>query len=369
VTVETHALPAGKKHRCRAAATGGVLVALLVVGAARADVVGLAGKPPTIDVTITAFRGGQIEYRLSSGREAAGPIEEIDYLQITNWPLFSLAEKQQRDGHIRQAASNYERLVKQTQAPAQGELDRRQLLRCRLLRALDRQGAFDRAVEVYLEILNQEPDLAQRLRPSNLPSAGSTFLQAASKSLDEGIKRHGDDELARFLRQWRQTWPTTTTRPASGNGASASQPAGAVGVDAVKQLGQVQQSVGRGAFDEALKQIDAILKSSPDGAIAEVFFWQGRALLGRAGDNKTDEADTDRKRAGLAFMRVVIHFPGHALAPQSLYEAGAICRDSGNTEQAVRLWSELVRSYPAANEWVGRARQELEKNRELRVGN
>jgi len=106
-----------------------------------------------------------------------------------------------------------------------------------------------------------------------------------------------------------------------------------------------------------------MLKSSPETAIADVFFWQGKALLGRAGDKKTTEADIDRKRAGLAFMRVVIHFPGHALAPQCLYEAGMICRQSGNSEQAAGLWAELVRSYPAATEWVGRARQEMEKTR------
>ncbi|HPD30911.1 MAG TPA: hypothetical protein PLL20_13010 [Phycisphaerae bacterium] len=357
---ETHALLAGKKQRCRVAATGGVLFAFLALAPTRADIVGLAGRPPAVDVKITTFRGGQIGYRISSGREAAAAIEEIDYLQITNWPLFNLAEKQQSDGHIRQAAANYGRLLRQTQAPAQGELDRRQLVRCRLLKALDKQGQFDRTVEVYLEILDQEPDLVERLRPSNLPAAGSTFLQAAADSVAEFINRHGDDEAARFLRRWRETWPTTTTGPASGNGATASQPAGAVGAEAARQLEEVRHLISSGQFDEALKRIDAILKS-PDGAVAELFFWQGKAMLGRAGGNETADAEVDRKRAGLAFMRVVIHFPGHALAPESLYEAGAICRQSGKPEQAARLWSELVRSYPAADEWVGRASQELER--------
>lgn len=357
-----HALPAGKKPPRRAATTGGVLAAFLAVAATRADVVGLAGRPPAIDVKIMTFRGGRIEYRISSGREVAAAVEEIDYLQITNWPLFNLAEKQQSDGHVRQAVANYERLLRQTQAPAQGELDRRQLVRCRLLKALDKQGQFDRTVEVYLEILDQEPDLVERLRPSNLPVAGSTFLQAAAASLDAFINRHGDDEVVRFLRRWRQTWPTTTTRPASGNGATASQPAGTVSPEVIRRLGEVQQLISRGQFDEALKRVDAILRTS-DVAIAELFFWQGKALLGRAGGSGTVEAEVDRKRAGLAFMRVVIHFPGHALAPQSLYEAGAICRQSGKSEQAARLWSELVRSYPAADEWVGRASQELERMR------
>ncbi|MGQ9649590.1 MAG: tetratricopeptide repeat protein [Phycisphaerae bacterium] len=359
---EMHTLPARKKRRRRATASSGALAAFLVVAATRADVIGVAGRPPTIDVRITAFRGGQIEYRISSGREAAVPVEEIDYLQITNWPLFNLAEKQHSDGHVRQAVANYERLLRQIQAPAQGELDRRQLVRCRLLKALDKQGQFDRTVEVYVEILDQEPDLVERLRPSNLPVAGSTFLQAAAASLDAFIRRHGDEEVARFLRRWRQTWPTTTTRPVSGNGATASQPTGTVSAEVIRQLGEAQQLISRGQFDEALKRIDAIRRTS-DAAIAELFFWQGKALLGRAGVKDTAEAEIDRKRAGLAFMRVVIHFPGHALAPQSLYEAGAICRQSGKSEQAAMLWSELVRSYPAADEWVGRASQELERMR------
>ena len=124
MTDETRTLSVSKKHRCRVTKTGVVVAALLTVAAARADVVGLAGKPPTIDVKITAFRGGQIEYQISSAREAVGPVEEIDYLQITNWPLFNLAEQQQRDGHVQRATSNYERLLKQTLPPAQGELDR-----------------------------------------------------------------------------------------------------------------------------------------------------------------------------------------------------------------------------------------------------
>ena len=165
------------------------------------------GKPPTIDVKITAFAKGQIEYRLSTQREASNPIEEVDYLQVTNWPLFNLAEKQHRDGHTRMAASNYERLLKQLAEPKPGELDRRQLVRCRFVRSLDQQGRFDRAVEVYLDMIEQEPGLAERLRPARFPASGSTFLQAAAKSVDTAIARHGDDEIARSLARWRNSWP------------------------------------------------------------------------------------------------------------------------------------------------------------------
>ena len=336
----------------------------MVAAPARADVVGMTGKPPTIDVQITAFHEGQVEYRISSGREASSPIEEIDYLQITNWPLFSLAEKQQRDGHVRQAALNYERLLKQLAEPKPGQLDRRQLLRCRLMRAMDLQGRFDQAVQVYLDIIEQEPSLAERVRPARYPAPGSTFLQTATKSVNAAIKRHGQDEIARSLTRWRDSWPSTESRSASGSGPAASQPSGVATADTARQLGELQQLIGKGQFDEALKRIDAILKASPGAAGADIFFWQGKALLGRAGKSGSPEADRDRRRAGLAFMRVVIHFPGHALAPQSLYEAGEICRLSGQKSAAAGLWSELIRSYPAAAEWVQRAKKSMETLKE-----
>lgn len=370
MTTGTSRMPSSARSRRLLAGVAPAVIAWVLCADARADVVGLSGRPPTIDVRIVGFRNGQIEYRLSAERQTSHPIEEIDYLQITNWPLFNLAEKQQRDGHVRQASSNYERLLKQLAEPSPGELDRRQLVRCRLLRVLDQQGRFDQAVEVYLDVIEQEPSLTERLRPTRLPASGSTFLQAALKSVNAAIRRHGDDETARSLARWRDSWRTAQSRPAAGTQAGpASQPAGPATADVARRVAEIRQSVDGGRMDEALGQVDALLKASPQAANADIFFWQGKALLGRADSGKTDDADRDRARAGLAFMRVVIHFPGHGLAPQCLFEAAEICRRSGRPEQAAALWSELVRDYPTAAEWVSRARQELEKNREWKVRN
>jgi tetratricopeptide (TPR) repeat protein len=329
--------------------------------ATRADVVSTTGKPPTIDVRITGFRDGQIEYQLSTQRQASNPIEQVDYLQVTNWPLFNLAEKQQRDGHARMAVSNYERLLKQLTEPKPGELDRRQLVRCRFVRSLDQQGQFDRAVEVYLDIIEQEPGLAERLRPARFPAMGSTFLQAAAKLVDAAIARHGNEEIARSLVRWRNSWPAAETKPTATSGPVTTRPSGATPADVARRVAEIQQWVSSGQFDKALRQIDDLLRTSPGAASAEVFFWQGKALLGRSAGGKAEEVDRDRKRAGLAFMRVVIHFPGNALAPQSLFEAGEICRQTGRREQAASLWAELASAYPTATEWTSRARQELAK--------
>ena len=69
----------------------------------------------------------------------------------------------------------------------------------------------------------------------------------------------------------------------------------------------------------------------------------------------------DQRRAGLALMRVAIHFPGHPLAPECLFRAGEICERSGQREQAVGLWSELVETCPTAAPWAARARQGLRR--------
>jgi len=93
-----------------------------------------------------------------------------------------------------------------------------------------------------------------------------------------------------------------------------------------------------------------------------VFYWQGRAWSGKSEAAADDPATAarDRRRAGLAFMRVVIHFPRDPLAPESLFRAAELCRRDGLEPQARRLWSELT-VLGAETPWAEQARKELQK--------
>ena len=76
-------------------------------------------------------------------------------------------------------------------------MDRALLLRCRLVRAYDLEGRFDRAVEAYLDLIKVMPAVHIRLRPKHMPAAGSTFVVEAGRLIDAATATRGDDEIAR----------------------------------------------------------------------------------------------------------------------------------------------------------------------------
>ena len=369
------------------------LLAALFGAVGRADIVATRHQRPAVDVRVTGLDQGRLHYRLPTGRTVTRPISEIEYLQVTGWPLFNLAEKQQRDGHLRQAVNAYEKLLAELphtppqQAPPSRDrppvrpgddprkpgLDpqtRRLLVQCRLLRVYDGQGRFDRAVTLYLDVIEQMPALLKNLQPTRLPAPGSTFLDSALAQVGAAIERHEGDAVAVSLARWRATWPgqrAEDTRANShgpraadveGGNATASRPAESPAVRQVRaKLAQIRAMVEGGQFDAALEAIEPLQSPTAGDARADLYYWQGRALLARSAGQTSQAAQQDQRRAGLAFMRVVIHFPRHAPAPESLGRAAEICQQFGQTDLAVGLWSELLRTYPTAGPWVERARQ------------
>jgi TolA-binding protein len=83
-------------------------------------------------------------------------------------------------------------------------------------------------------------------------------------------------------------------------------------------------------------------------------------LLGLKAEDP-EQAAANQLRAGLAYMRVVIHFPEHGYAPECLYRAGEICAKTGDVQQAAVLWSGLLDRYPMDAVWTNQARRSLEQ--------
>jgi len=349
-------------------------ISLAIIGAtvcghtALADVVASPGQPPSVGVRILSLKDGLLTFRLPGGREVTRPIDQIEYLQIADWPLFNLAEKQMRDGQDRQATLSFEKAAEQlvaagTHAPEPPTLDRLALLRCRLVRAYDRQGRFDEAVAVYLALLEgpEGAGFLESARPVRMPAAGSTFLAAAAARVEAVIERHGDGPVARSLRAWRETWPALQP---------ASAPASVLAVPAVEPVAEAQvlqtaeRDILAGRFDLALADLDRLLEALPRSRHAEALYWRGRALAERGlrpghDGRSSDNPQADLRRAALAFMRVVIQYPGHARVPECLYRAGEACRAAGSPEEARALWLELTRDHPAAGEWPRRGTESL----------
>jgi tetratricopeptide (TPR) repeat protein len=344
----------------------------LMAGRSWADVIEVKGRPAIVGAVIVALHEGKLVFRLPTGREAARPIEDVYYLQIEDWGLFNLAEKQQREGELRQAVRAYEKELEkwpEAQAAPQGDgpagpdrLDRPLLVRCRLLQVHDALGRFDRAVDLYLEVVERMPAALESLRPDTPPAAGSTFLEAGLAKVNEAIDRHGEDPIGVSLLRWRDAWPGQHGSETDATATAASRPAESPERRRARQtLDKVSELIDAERFDEAMSRLEPLEHTSVTQIRPEVYYWRGRALAGRAGDEDSGQAERDRRRAGLCFMRVVIHFPAHASVPECLYRAAELCRQAGQMGQAATLWSEAVRTGPLGEPWSDRARQALAK--------
>lgn len=360
------------------------VIGVAIASSSRADIVATEGQRPRVAVDIIDLREGELHYRLNNGREMTRPIHEVSYLQITDWSLFNLAEKQQRDGHLHRAVGNYERVLsrlelrsrlgvqevdvkaltrdQETESAAlpASPVDRALLVRCRLVPAYDRLGRFDRAVAVYLDVLAVMPEVLETLRPSQIAAGDSTFMASARSDVEAAVQRYGDDPIAKSLAQWRASWPEPGNASDSFDDASRRKPTRRSLQQAHRKVDVIAKLVDSGRFEDALKAIEPLQIPSSGTALPDLYYWEGRARFARAGAQGDAAAEDERMRAGLAWMRVVIHFPRHERAPECLYRAGELCAGEGRKETAVRLWTELVETYPDASPWVGQARDALQ---------
>jgi hypothetical protein len=343
-------------------------------GIVRGDVVAARGKPPLVNTQVLRIRNGQLVCRGDGGQEAVFALDQVDYLQITGWQMFDVAERQRRAEEWHRAAVSYEKVLAELQAGPQvpvgsGEaLDRTLLVKCRLIAACDAQARFDRAVELYLEVLERMPVVVDTLRPRQYPETGSALLEAAARHVDAFVARHREDEVSRSLLKWRAGWPvreTWTSQPAGSQPAAL--PADSRLRNDIAVVAGFLQSGGSPA--DALSRIAGLQKTAAGPLRADLYYWQGRALesmppVATSPASTQPAGNAALSRAGLAYMRVVVHFPGHPLAAECLYRSAGLCRRSGQQARAADLLSELIAVYPQAKGpdgrlWADRAREEL----------
>lgn len=342
---------------------------------AGADAILVQGRPLATGVRIVAIEGVELRYRLASEREIRRAIGEIEYVQIDGWDTFNRAERDRRDGSLRQAVFAYERALQEldardTEADAEASslsrADRLLLVRCRLLTAQDALGRFDEAVEHYLAIVSQLPEAHEKLRPGNLPTARSTFLATARASVTTALDRIEDPGTRASLEGWLATWPDRPPRAEPPGPRSADEASAAPADDEAEArlapiraaLENIHVLVESGRFAEALERIAPLHGPSAGALRAELHYWEGRARFGLSAEQGGEAPEAALSRAGLAFMRVVIHFPEHPRAAESLYRAAAVCRAEERADLAERLEAELAARYPVTSPWVQRVRRQ-----------
>lgn len=341
-----------------------------------ADVVAIAGKPPLVNTQVLRLADGKLHAR-DGGREVAVPIARVEYMQITGWRLFNLAEKQRRTKDLHRAIASYERaladlrIAEETSAPTADDtassdtgLDRKLLLECRLIQACDAHSRFERALELYLHVIGRMPAVIETLRPTRFPSEGAAWLENADRLIDAAIARHGNDAISESLQAYKRSFPRPATQPADATGPAGIDPAVRL------EIANVRELIAAGRYDEALPRIADLHARVGGCARADLFYLQGRAAelaippATAATQPGVPRRDAAIARAGLAYMRVVVHFPGHPLAAECLYRSARLCRDAGRDEQARTLVNELTTVYPRATaadgkRWADKAREEL----------
>ncbi len=337
-----------------------MLLSLLLPALTQADVVEPHNRPAATGVRIVELKDGQLHYRRTSDRVISRPIDEIAFIEIADWPLFNQAEQHRRQNRWRQATELYEQALADLPADnaEPGQLDRRLLVQCRLIGAYDAQGRFDRAVETYLQVVERMPAVVDALRPVNLPAAGSTFLPAAISAVDAAIRRHEHGAVGVSLARWRATWPSQTSatddNPMLAPRQAVEHAAGSIAIR------EVTERLTAGRFDEAAERAAEALRWAGRVHLPELYYLLGRAHHGKVAGLTGSDGLREARRAGLAFMRIVIHFPRHDLAAECLYHAGTLCREAGQADQARGLWEELLREYPRSP-WAGQAREAIQQ--------
>lgn len=340
----------------------GCVAMACAVASGRADVVAVKGQPPMVSVTLARLEKGQLSWRTQQGTLLTRPVEQVEYLQVVGWPLFNLAEKQMRDRSPQQACLAYERAIEELRKPDKARptadgVDPNLLLNWRLCAAAQANRQFDRAVRAWLVLaLSGDAESWLALQPRTYPSAHAPELTEAARVVDEAIATHAGESIATILQTWRARWPVSTSQPAATTEPALPDLYG----DAVTRdaLLRVQQLLVEKKMEPALQSLREIHAKASGLARAEAFYLEAQAywLRSLAG---APEARVDRRRAGLAAMRVVIHFPESPRTPQALLLAGRMCRDDGNADGARALWSEAVSRYSATLPAVQQARQEL----------
>ncbi len=360
----------------------------------RADVVKVRDRRPMIGVKIIELNNGRLYYRLHTARVTSQPIERIKYLQVLGWTEFNEGERKQRNSQLHQAINAYRKAIKELSSSPGWQklnhsednrhLDRRLLAKCRMVGVLDREGQFDAAVKEYLDIVVLMPACLKSLRPTNMPAADSEFLEPAREMVIRAIEQHKKDKIGVALAKWLREWPDGDHEGSSSSSTGsvpASQPSeknehptlninkpnpptkSKSGQEKAKKVaGDIDILVQEKRYEEALRRIAVRMDKGgrTSDALPVLFYWKGRALAGKSQQSSKAGADeVNVRRSGLAFMRVVIHYPAHALAPECLYRAGLLYRQADQDRKAERLWSELIRRYPEADPWANKAGQGL----------
>ncbi len=298
--------------------------------------------------SVRHFDGEFVIFFNSSGEVVARRLDEVEAIfvdSVEQLEDFNRAERSFQNHKYSAAAGSYESAL----GRARGFW--KDLITIRHLRACDAAGDFEKAVRAYITVARAMPEQADVHMPSNLAGAAPESIKRALDLLDSTLPDIADQSTYWQLEALRLTMLEHVH----------SDRAQAVAEQIIVKLQQrsgsqsrfrlqiiaIRIEVKHAQFGPALGHINAALKNADDEFLAELLFLKGKCLYGLA---KTRD---DYIRAGLSFMRVVIHFSDSRLCARSMYMAGLVHEKINRVQKAVELF-ESCKELPGADDEVMR---------------
>jgi len=339
--------------------TIGLAVSLLGgAGQLSADTVKLRDRPAFRNVTIADFRENLLVFRGVSGEVLRKPLAEVEWLAITECTHLTAAERVAATGNWNAALGAYDRALA---GPSRPWL--RNLVLVRLLAACEPAGRFDRAIELYLELLHGQPKLAAGRRPARPGPVGSDTNGKARRVLESQLAQdHLSPAVAAAARSlllevliYEEVSPLpaqfavpAVTEPASrpairigigilppgpaaGAPDSRPSPVAVLGGDSLL-IGAAERCLAAGEPERAARLIGRGLPYVPRSER-----WPWRLLLGRC---RIAAAEYAEAAAGL--LEVAETAPDRLVATTALYYAGVAHQRLGRKDVARRLYRELL---------------------------
>lgn len=321
------------------------LALALAADSSRADEIHTA-KRSYNNASIRHFDGEFVIFSSSSGDAVARKVDEIEAIFVDSadrFEEFNRAEQAYKQHRYRDAAQKYKHALQR----ARGFWTH--LIRIRHLRACDAAGDFDQAVEAYLTIVRTMPEKSDLYMPSNLEGAVAGSHARALQVLEQALPKVTDPAAYWQLEALRLTILEGTESDRAEEIAqqiiARLQRGSAPNSRYRLQIIAIRVEVKHNQYQVALGHINRALEDAGEVYLPELLFMKGKCLLGLAQDRD------GFIRAGLGFMRVVVHFPKSRLCARSMFRVGEVHEKINRIPKAIELY-EGCKELPGANDEI-----------------
>jgi tetratricopeptide (TPR) repeat protein len=313
-------------------------------------------------VEVITFEGAAVKFRRPEGRIQSAWIDEIGLIIIDRGGFFddfNQAERFRQSGEYERAVTRYKRALRSADGHWQD------LVAARAATASDRAGQLDNAVQYWIVLLRGAHGgvaAAARTLPGSIPDSFNGRVERALHFIDSALAaepREAERALLTLLRFaiLAQIGDDRSTQAALDAAAveipepAWTEPVFRIQIEAFRRMPQ------QGAENRLAALVDQALRSAPDALLPELLLMKGAAL------ERAAQSRGDLLRAAWPYLRVVIHFPDHALTPRALLNVAGVLERAELPDKALAVLQESLGHARAGDELRNEARRRADSLR------